>query len=304
MGVSKTLTTNASLCTMNLLNGPVGLASLYKTTEKNASSPSNGLSPIPTAVGYDTSNLMLPQRSYKMRTAGMNSNTLYFNFSIDISVNMDGVYSASRTFTPTVFAVVGSNITKTSGNGFTLEGDSTAAFSSPVVYQNLQLYEQRDILLWYLDTPTSGTAGSKAYWRISCTPDTTWTNDDYIEISSFFLGCHYGFDMDYGSNRALEFYSKQGQSGSGSRFYAEKTTTRKFSIDSTLLDKTTRRLLLNDIRLGRHNTECIVDTAASTSDSSSSRGRGLAYGYLGSSVKRSMNIDQYQKIDIDLVESP
>lgn len=310
MGVSKTLTTNSALCTMNFLNGPIGLSALYKTVEKNPASSGSGLSPIPTVVGMGPENLMQEQRSYKMRTKNLGETTLYFYYNLIGGLSIDNVYSALQDFQPTVFGVIGSNITKTSGNGFTLEGSDSSTFSGAATYSNFQLYDQSasDVMLWYLDTPSSGTAGSTAingrYWRISCTPDSTWTSDGYLEISSFFLGTHYGFDRDNASNETLESYSKSGSNYEGSRFYSSKSTVRSFNISSTLLDQTTRTQLGNDIKMGRHNMECIIDTSSSIDNATADRGRGLAYGYIGNRFQRNISIDRYETFDIQVTESP
>lgn len=309
MGVSKTLSTNSALCSMNFLCGPVGTCSLFKALElsTNPSNTGGGLSKIPTQYGYGVDNLLLPQRAYKMRTIGINSSTLSFSFGIDVSISTDGVYSSQRSFQPTMFAVIGSNISKTSGNGFNLTGSSSQLFTSPVVYSNLQLYDSEgsDILLWYLDTPSSGTLLSGLpYWRIDFTPDATWTSDSFIEISSFFLGCHYPFDADYGTSSGLQFYSKAGNNYNGSRFYKRKSTKRTIDMNSTLLTPSDRRNLSNDIKLGRNSIDCIIDSAANLPDTTPGRGRGLMYGYIGARSSRSFNVDKYGTFDVSVTESP
>lgn len=308
MAVSKTLSANSAFCTMNLLNGPIGLAGLSKTVEKNPATSGSGLSPIPTVVGYGPENLMLEQRSRKMRTRNLGGTTLYFYFELEGVRSVDSISCALLDFEPTVFAVIGSNITKTSGNGFTVEGASTDAFSGATTYSNLQLYDQStsNIMLWYLDIPTSGSiynTTTNQFWRISCTPDSTWTNDGYLEISSFFLGRYYDFDRDASTNELLESYSKTGSNHEGSRFYLGRSTVRSLDVSSSLLARNTRIALGNDIKTGRHNMECIMDTSANVDNATADRGRGLIYGYAGNRFQRNFSIEKCETFDIHITES-
>lgn len=308
MGVSKTLTTNTALCTINILSGATGITSLYRTVKKDVlAGGSTGLSPMPTVVGYEESNLLKPQRRYKFRTPNALNSELQFFFTTYGTYDANGVYGNRRYFTPTVFGIIGANTKSSPSGSVSITGSESPDFSSAVLYSGLSLYDSTvgDVVLWYLDTPTSGTiSSSMTYWKIYFTPDSSWTDDTYFECSSFFLGVHREFDIDYGGGDDLEFYSKAGMNYSGSRFYEEKGTTRTVDIDSTLLDRETRRAVLGDIRMGRNNTECILDKKANVADSTDGRGDGLYYGYLSAKTRRSLSIDGYQSVSLSLTESP
>ncbi len=245
---------------------------------------------------YPATNLLDPRKSMATRT------TRSF---VEYSGYFQYVFDFLAAVSPTVFAIIGSNIVKTSGNGVYLIGaDDALLTTNTVIYDTLTLYPAwNDVLRWYLDTPTSG-SGAKRYWGIRFYPY-TWGSlitDDFFEFGNFWMGNFLEIGHSYDTNFKGVDNATYEESAGGSRFYDRQLSTESASVAMPMTEVVKRQSLYSNFMEFGTNCHMLLDLEAFSTDDSA-KGHAQYYGKIDSSLNSKIQMGRLSDIDFDFLKA-
>jgi hypothetical protein len=249
---------------------------------------------------YPASNLLNPIMSKTFRTNKIfNERNGYFQVGFDVG----------SAVTPTVLALINTNITKTSGSGCYLIGSTSADFStSQTIYDAFPLYETKTrVLRWYLDTPTTNNGLSKQYWAIRFYPN-DWGNgfvdDSYFEIGNIWLGTYSELKHNYASKISKYDLSSREKSFSNSVFVDQNDSGHKVTSQMPYVTKSTRQTFINNFYTYRSNSHVLLDFEPFIDDvSSSTGGLNCYYGKLDDKIGIDIQFSGLTNMNVGFMES-
>jgi hypothetical protein len=250
---------------------------------------------------YPAKNLLDPRISKTYRTTQLfDERNGFFQIGLDLGSAM----------LPTIFAMINTNITKTTGNGAYLIGATNALFTTgTIIYDAFPLYETHtNVLRWYIDTPSTNPPGAeKQYWAFRMYPNdwgNGFTDDQYIEIGNLWLGEYQELKHNYGSKISQFDKSSKSQSFGGATYVDEINSGFSLTSEMPYVSRTARQSLVEGFSTYSKRSHVLLDFEPFINDITSEvGGLNAYYGKLDGIMNGSNQFNGFTNMQVSFREA-